>query len=61
MEEIVTMKEFKNIFNNIKSNWYIREPIYDSTVRAPKSYEGFFLAALALSFFFVPLTVGIFG
>lgn len=55
------MENVKNFFNNIKSNWYIREPVYDSSVRAPRNYEGWILAPLALAFFGVPLAIGLFN
>lgn len=53
------MENVKNLFNNVKSNWYIREPVYDSSIRAPRNYEGWLLIPLALSFFFVPLSIGL--
>jgi hypothetical protein len=53
------MEYIKSIWNTIKSNWYIREPVYNSSVRAPRNYEGWVLAPLALSFFVVPLVIGL--
>lgn len=47
------------LLNEAKSNWYIREPIYDSSVRTTKGYSGVILAGVCLSFVVVPMVVGI--
>lgn len=53
------MENAKNFWNSFKSNFYVREPIYESSARAKRTYEGYYLAAIAISPFIVALILGI--
>lgn len=43
------MQNIKNFVNGVRSNWYIREPVYDANVRVKRSHEGIWLGAIAFS------------
>lgn len=53
------MESVKNFVNSVRSNWYVREPVYDSNVRVKRSREGYLLGAIAISPFLFGLTLGI--
>jgi len=53
------MENVKNFVNKIRSNWYVREPVYDSSVRLKRGREGYWLGAIAVSPFLVGLTLGV--
>ena len=55
------MENVKNFVNGVRSNWYVREPVYDSNVRLKRTYEGYWLGAIAISPFLIALTIGVAG
>lgn len=57
--EEIKMENIKNFVNGIRSNFYVREPVYDSNVRVKRSKEGYLLFAIAVAPFIVALTLGV--
>lgn len=55
------MDNVKNFVNNVRSNWYVREPTYDSNVRVRPSREGYWLGAIAIAPFVISFGIGIFN
>lgn len=54
------MENVKNFINSVRSNLYIRQPVYDPTVRVKqRGYEAYILGAIAVTPFLVGLTLGI--